>query len=610
MKDLERIISLPERDPVTCTRLLDVATGKMEYPAITQALVEVTTERFVRRRTDPCKCRELGFHCITEFNAEQAWTLHELRKVGGVIGSIAVGGGKTLAGILAPLAVPGVRRAVLLAKSDQRLHYRRMWRQVSEHFRVPSFVIDDGGEPMLGTNDWPVLHFVPYSKLSRPESTRLLNDLNPDLVIADEMHALFSWRSARTLRFLRFMSSRQGLKFCGWSGTFIDKTLRSVAHLIAHALGYGSPMPVNPSDVEAFASVLDPSPQPDRHSSTAQAIFRAFGDPAFDPGMDFVGLGISRVREGFQRRLMRTPGVVASRSTSSSASITIRERKVEMPQSVREALKKARGWTRPDGEELVDAMEQARTARECASGYFYYWKFRDEPRELIEEWFDRRQAFNRELRDKILKGEEYLDSRLLCENAAERACREPPYDGPLPVWKAWCWPAWRDIRDQVEHEQCVRWIDDYLARDAAEWGREHRGIIWCLSTAFAQRVSQLSGLPYHGGGPGAEARILAERGDRSIIASIKAHSEGRDGLQRLFHTQLVAEVPAGGKAWGQLLGRLCRQGQEADEIDTYVYAHYQEARDAIRRAVAQAEFVQDIAAAESLLLAADFSFEL
>lgn len=613
--EIGRILNLPSREPVDCAkRLVD---GRREYTPETQALVEVVTSRFAIPRVPrpdggkSCLCEGLGHPCIEELNAEQAWVLRELGRVGGILGFIPVGGGKTIMGILAPLAVPGVKTAVLLVKSDQRLHYRRAWQRLREHFRVPSLVIDDGGEPLISKGT-PTLHLIPYSKLSRPESTKLLDGLNPDLIVADEVHCIADRKSARTLRFLRYMASRQGIRFAGWSGTLLDKSIRSMAHISAHGLGSNSPVPINPNNVEAWCAVLDPSPQPDKTSSTAKALYKAFG---VDEGLDglttaLFGSPLTMVREGFRERLSKTPGVITSKTISATASITIRERKVVAPENIREAINQVRTWVRPDGEELVEATDQARCIREVASGFYYHWVFGNEPRELIEDWFAKRKAFNRELREKIQEGREFLDSRLLCERAAERAMQEPAYEGELPTWWAPSWPNWRDIRDEVKHDQRAKWLDDFLARDAAEWAKEHTGIVWCLSSAFGQKVAQLSGLPYHGGGPGAEERILAEKGDRSIVVSMKAHSEGRDGLQLKFSKQLVAEMPAGGKAWGQMLGRLCRRGQTADEIETWVYLHYGEAKDALRRALTQSEFVSDMTPTESLLSAADITFDL
>ena len=152
------------------------------------------------------------------------------------------------------------------------------------------------------------------------------------------------------------------------------------------------------------------------------------------------------------------------------------------------------------------------------------------------------------------------------------------------------------------------WVDDYLARDAAAWGRDNRGIIWYVHTTFGEKVAEISGLPIHRGGKDAEKRIKAERGDRSIIASIGSHGEGRDGLQYLFHQQLVANPPVsratGGAAlWEQLLGRLHREGFKWDEVDTWMYRHTREMREAWDRAQELARYVTGTMGSYQKLLA-------
>jgi hypothetical protein len=134
--------------------------------------------------------------------------------------------------------------------------------------------------------------------------------------------------------------------------------------------------------------------------------------------------------------------------------------------------------------------------------------------------------------------------------------------------------------------------------------------VWCQSRALGLKIAEIAKLPYHAGGPDAEAKILAEKGDRSVIASIDAHGAGRDGLQFKFYKQLVAEPPSSADRWEQLLGRLCREGQDADTIETEVYAHTHEVKDALRKAFTLAEFIEATTPNSQLLLAADIDFDL
>jgi len=92
-----------------------------------------------------------------------------------------------------------------------------------------------------------------------------------------------------------------------------------------------------------------------------------------------------------------------------------------MPDVVTEALESVRGFLRPDGEELVEAWEVARCAREVACGFHYYWDFENgETDEEVAKWRAVRKEWNQELRTKIAPRAEFMDSPLLCQRAAER----------------------------------------------------------------------------------------------------------------------------------------------------------------------------------------------
>jgi hypothetical protein len=672
--DLERILALPIRLPVPCERV----NGKWSPEA--QALVEVVTARYARPPRATCACRSrtvevlrggrilvfhqgapgktppppwettldvfrredpeagekvavlragqlvlegLGRPCITSLKPLQAWILNELPRVGGVLGYLPIGSGKTICGLLAPLAMPHTKTVALLAKSDQRLHYRNHYLHLREHFKVPSIVFDDtqSGFIVPGT---PVLHFVSYSVLQQPSKSELLENLRPEFIIADEAHCLAaapSFRrrgSTRTTRFLRYMAKHGNIHFCAWSGSLINKSLCDVTHLSAHALGLGSPYPIKQDDVAAWSAVVDPSYDPDRTSSTAKALHKAFGSREksilIEAGLE----SDEKIRTNLRQRAIHTAGVVSSTSSLITTSISMHRRDPgPLPQAVRDALKGVtEDWQRPDGEELVEVTEKYACAREVGAGFYYRWVYphaKDEhllPGGLIEQWFAARKAWNKELRVKLMYGEPFMDSPSLCENAAKRFWADLPPNDKLPRWAAEAWPAWRDVKDLVAPVTKAVWIDDYLVKDAIAWGKEHVGIIWYESRAFGMKVAQAGDFPFHAGGVGAEGRILAERGDRSIVASISSHSEGRDGLQFHFSKQLVAEVPASGKAWDQLLGRTAREGQTAETVETWVYANTEETRDAMRKAYMLAAFDEAMSPNASLLLAADADFSV
>lgn len=555
--------------------------------------------------------------CLVELNPAQAWILREAPRTQGIFGMISVGGGKTVASLLVPLTMPERKQWALFIKPDQRLHYRNAYLRLREHFRVPSIVFDHANHPEWSVRyvGQPIVRVIPYSTLSNPKSTQLLETLELEGIIADEWHLLANKQSSRTMRFLRLMAKRNDIVLCGWSGSTLDDSYEDCSHLAAHSLGLGSPYPIPPSVVQMWSAVMDPSPNPDRQSSVAKALLRAFGRRGVKSDLYEAGLARDAgIREGHKERVIRTPGVITTASSSVNCSLTISKREpTRMPETVREALTNVRNLAvRPDGEELVEAHEIKTCARHVGAGYYYYWSYPNgEPPSLIEQWFAARKAWNKELRKKLLNGEPHLDSKKLCEDAAKRGWQVPRYQGDLPVWQPESWPTWAAIEDHVRpNEGNVKWIDDYLARDAAQWATEHVGIVWVHSGAFGRRIAELAGINYHGGGPHAEARILAEDGKKSIVASIKAHSESRDGLQYKFHKQLVAEMVASGKGWEQLLGRLVREGQSAETVETFVYLHFSENRDAFRKALMFAEFVEASTPNRQLLLAADIDFEV
>mgnify|MGYP001591994827 CR=1 FL=1 len=594
-EDLARILALPRRPPVD----LDGVRG--------EALVELMGSRLrLPPGGPPCSCAAAGRPCITRLQPAQAWALWEAALVGagggvgagganggGLLAPVGVGHGKTGLDIMIARVIPGCRQAVLLIPPGLRTQLLADYRAWAAHWRVPTLVLDDRGYVVPGA---PVVHVLPYSILSRPESTDLLERLAPDLVIADEAHKLRHAGTATTRRVLRYFAAHPSTRLVAWSGTLTSKSILDYSHLSALALGEGSPLPLDPQAVAAWALAIDPSDWPAPLGALSALCRRG-----------------EHVHRAYYRRLTETRGVVATRAGAVDASILLCEREApEIPQRITDLLTQVRKeWTRPDGEELVDAMAVEASARTLAAGFYYQWRFpRGEPEDLIDRWFASRKAWHRELRERLKVGGEHLDSPLLCAQAAVRGWAEGGYDGELPIWRAESWPAWVAIRDLVHHESEAVWIDDYLARDAAAWARSHRGIVWWESTAFGARVAEIAGLPLHGGGPGAEAAIRAEDGRRSVVASIKAHGTGRDGLQHLFASQLVAQPPSSGAAWEQLLGRLHRIGQAADEVSTWVYRHTREMADAVDRAVRLARYIEGTTGSLQKLLLASCDFEL
>ena len=578
--DLDRILAIPRRPRPSDAEL--------------EAMVELMGRRLRLPERAGCACRaEHGRDCIRRLKPAQAWALYEMGISRGLLGPIVVGGGKTALNILAPMVVPDCCTAVLLVPPKLVEQLKAEYLLWAEHWRVPSLVFRKWASIQPGR---PAVHVVPLSQLSRPNAAVLLESLAPDLIIIDEAHKFRYATSTRTSRFLRYMVAHPETRLCCWSGSLTSKSIRDYAHLSGLSLGSRSPVPIDPETLSDWATAIDP-PKPGE----------APGPMGMLSKLCEVG---ETARDGFKRRLLETRGVVATNHAGIGAGLSVHARDPgPIPDSVDRAMKQVRAtFQRPDGEELVDAFQVARCARELACGFFYRWKFpRGEPRELIEEWIGVRKSWHKEVREKLAEHCEYLDQPILLARAAMRYY-DPEYDGDMPTWRSAWWPAWVEIRDAVKPESEAVWVDDYLARDAADWGVRNRGVVWYEHVAFGRRVAELSGLPMHGGGPDAEQRIKAEDGSRSIVASIRSHGEGRDGLQMLFDRQLVANPPVsratgGADRWEQLLGRLHREGQTAGEIHTDLYRHTWEMRESWDRALEHARYVTDTMGSFQKLLA-------
>lgn len=622
--DLERILALVRRPPVDLEK--DLATSR--------ALIDLMGER-LGRKNDNCKCAAMGRPCIRELKAVQAWALYEAPQADGLIAPVAVGAGKTFLDILTALVFSDCKVAVLLVPPNLQSQLRRDYEAVAQHFHVPSLVMGYFKMPPTMTG-WqrdpiqagrPVLHVIPFSMFSRAGSTDLLEQLQPDLILVDEAHKLRHLATATTARVQRYFVKHPETRLCAWSGTFTAKSIRDYAHLCAWALGLQSPLPLRQPVVDEWALAIDPPLAGNTFPAPAGALTK-LGQPD------------EALYEAFRRRFIETKGVVSTVASAIDASIYIDERPApEMPKEVKGLLTTLRGEeVRPDGEQLIDKFQVARCARELSCGFFYRWRFPhgasdgktkfvkcmceaskkhgDRPplcepcQEEIAKWFSVRKAYNKELRQQLKYPIEHMDSPLLCWKAAERAHAETRYDGDLPVWRSEIWPEWVKWHDRIYHESEAVWVDDFLARDAAAWAKENRGIVWYEHEAFGRRVAELSGLNLHGGGPNAGERIAKENGKKSIIVSIKAHGTGRDGLQRIFNDQLVTNPPSSGDAWEQLIGRTHRHGQPEDEVFVKVYRHTPEMSEALDSAVLQAKYIEGTMGTMQKLLNATVSFEI
>lgn len=573
-RDLRRVLALPRKRPGAT---LDVESLRANVAA-------------------PCSClTKFNKACCKELLPVQAEVLREARDVGGVLGPIGVGHGKSLCDLLTPMVVPGCKVAVLLIPSN--LKQQMLESDLAfygQHWKLPNVA---GGRWLVPGR--PTLHIVAYSELSGSKATDLLYRIQPDVVIADEAHSVRNRTAARTKRFLRFFSDFPKARLFAWSGTLTSRSLRDYAHLSNIALKEGSPTPLHWPVVEEWAGHLDPG-----DFRTAPGALQQFGGSG--DGGD--------ARKSYAKWLVNTPGVVSSGDvTSCQASLVFSERKLVPPAKILQHIESVKAsWQRPDGEELTDPMSVGRCVRELSCGFFYRWRWpRKEPQEVVDKWLKARKEWHKELREKLKHATPHMDSPLLCAKAAIRwrqgyvhierdsdgaevSRREIPpgtRSGPLPVWDSQCWAEWERVRDTAKPETEAVWLDRFAVLDSAAWLQEGPGLCWYEFDAFGRELVREARAVHAMPGKDGDKVVASLKGTESVVASIRSHGTGKN-LQ-MFSRNLVPNPPSSGSEWEQLVGRTSRHGQQADEVTVEVYRHTAPMAEAVEKARALAKYIQD-----------------
>ena len=506
----------------------------------------------------------------------QSAALQEARQNDGLLAPLGVGSGKTLISLLLASAMRA-RKAVILVPPGLRSQLIEQdipsW---ARHFRLPlaSFRI------------------VAYSQLSNAKSHDILEDIGPDLIIADEAHNLRHRTAARTKRFLRYMKEHPECRFACMSGTITRRSLKDYQHLSELALRKNSPLPRDFPTLSEWSEALDVSDDP----MAPGALLAFCSDGDLDRIAKIAGEKVAQtgetadervqtvVREAFRRRLVETPGVVATEEGSIDASLNIEAIRPAIPAEVQTKIRDVRTRWEIDGDELVDALSVARVSRQLAAGFRYRWAWPDGI--VDDEWVEARREWNREVREILKLSRKGLDSPMLIASACERG-----------DFKSYSYEAWRKQKHKKPPPVEAVWISDFLVKHAVSWAKENGAkadplIIWYLHDCVGRKIAEVGNFPFFGPGAKASEEIVRVDGAKVpiIVASIAAHGTGKN-LQT-FRRSLITTPPPGGVEWEQMLGRTHRPGQLADEVNNHVYVHTIETEGAFRNAVRDANYIE------------------
>jgi hypothetical protein len=548
--DFRRVSALPRRDLDLSAANVDAYTERFRRPGGTMRLLEI-----------------------------QAAALKDAEAAGGLVGFIGLGHGKTLLSLLLFTAWRS-RVGVLLLKASLvdkllKLEYPELakhWRlpNLAPHHRAP-FYPDASG----------VLHVISYNQLSSPRTPTLLEDINPDAIVGDEGHTL-AGNSSRGKRFRRYVRKRgapvkQGIV----SGSLTKKSPKDYFTLAVSALGDGAPAPKDWREQQAWAMAIE-----NENEGAAPGVLATLCEPG------------ESLQGAWRRRLVQTPGVVATVEGSAAVPLTIHNASVPVPDVVRDALAKLRkDWTLPDGAPLSEATQYYAAIRQLSCGFYYRRIYpRGESKALIDEWNDCRRAYFKDLRARLAASIPGQDSPQLCWEAAAEG-----------RWRCDTWEAWADIKPEVQPDTETVWLSRYALDAAIAWARAAPGIVWLESEAMivATEAARETGLPCYQDKDDAEA-IRREKGDRSIFLSINSHREGHN-LQCFTRQLFVTPLPS--NDWlGQAIGRSLRKGQTRP-VHVDFFLHTPEILKAVSDARRRAQYVENTTGSWQALLHASYDFD-
>lgn len=488
----------------------------------------------------------------------QAAILRDAAELKGAVGPIRVGGGKTLVSALAP-ELMGAERPILLVRSRLVKKTLKALDHIRKIYRVH-----------------PELRVISYEDLSRAKNENLLWELRPDLIISDEAHRIKY--GARRKRVEAYFNDFPQTMYLPMSGTLTKRSLKDMHHHFLWAMKpHLCPLPIHWPTLTDWSDAVDSLKKNELERRVAPGALLDWCEEGETP------------RQGLHRRLVETPGIVASLlEDDCNASITITKWPARLPAELSGAIAKLRSdWETPNGDICAEAVDVWRHARELSSGFYYRW---DPP--APREWMDARRAWNSFVRHITKRGRwngQRADSRLLVENIASRLTSQPDE-----------YREWVRVRDSFKPNTVAEWVSYDVVEAAVEWllrKKEPPGICWVEHVEAQKEIAKRAGVELYGAG-----RDDIEEATGPIVASIAAQAEGNN-LQHSYHRNLIFAPPSSGDTWEQLIGRTHRFGQKADDVSFEVALPCDDLRDSFAQALADSRYLNDVQGPQKLCVA-------
>ena len=529
----------------------------------------------------------------------QAQALKEFQEVGGGFFPIAVGWGKCLISLMVANHAyqQGIKKTMLiippevlgqLVSADIQMARRHV------PINMPIHIV--GGKSLknrrnLTRSGKKGLYVMTYSYLSVKDTDDMLEAIRPGLIICDEAHRLKNKNAARTKRLMKFISTYRPAGVC-LSGTITSKSVRDYYHLIRWCLGNNNPLPNTASLANEWASVIDANVEEtvktDSLMPLVQWALTNFPDEKITP--DKAGF-----RKAYRSRLVSSPGVHSSGDLDIKTSLVVENVPVEEPE-------KRPGWEdltelirvveednkTPNGDEIDHAIHKWKWFNELTVGFYNeliwpttekYARRKSIPESEAEDILDRAKQY-------FEASQEYQKSLRLWLSEKQRSGMDTPdlvgldmsRNGDKNVgselFKDWMYRKALDFEGRPDRDGRAVRICDYKINQGLEWAeenKEHGGILWVLhqeAGVWVMEVLLAAGIDavHCPAGPTGNRAILnPANAGKVLVASIAAHCTGKN-IQDRFSYQKFLEWPRNPILAEQILGRLHRNGQVADEV--------------------------------------------
>lgn len=509
--------------------------------------------------------KEVFAHKLTEYLAKpgckmqlkdlQTTALREFYEYGGLFGPLAVGTGKTLITLLAPV-LSGSQRPLLLIPASLRHKTDREIAAYGEHFKMH-----------------PNLSIMNYELLSRERGQKEFEALNPDLIIADECHRLKNAKAACTRRVARHMKQYPDTQMVAVSGTMTSKSLMDYWHILKWCLKDNAPVPEGWREAKDWSLALDEK-LPFEWERLQPGALLLFCNP---PNIVQDNNPLKTARNGFRDRLTQTPAVVATGESELGTSLFVKTKVIKQSDRIEKYFRQLREtWMTPNEEEIMDAVGFYRYINQIASGFYYKWR-----RPAPQGWLDARKEWASFVRKVIGNNRSGIDTEWQVAQAISRGKYSDREYG-----------AWKAVKDTFKPEVETIWLDDTIANYCASWAAKNKGLIWVDYLGFGKELSKRTGLPFFAEGGLDPNGTYIEDHEGPAIVSIASNYQGKN-LQKNWNSNLIVNCPSSGAIMEQLIGRTHRSGQESESVNVEILVSCYEQFKAFQQCKKDAEYIKD-----------------